>query len=226
MSSIEPRRTLLAWSSGKDSAWSLEMLRRNGDYEVVGLLTTINAAFDRVAMHAVRRELVEAQARAAGLRLYPVLIPWPCSNEAYERAMGTVLDSLMREAGVTHIAFGDLYLEDVRAYRERMFEGSGLTPVFPIWGEPTGALARTMVDAGLRAKVTCIDPKRLPSAFAGRDFDHSMLDDLPADVDPCGEAGEFHTFAYAGPMFQAEIRIQAGEVVARDGFVFSDIRPL
>lgn len=217
-------RALLSWSTGKDSAWTLHALRAQGDVEVVGLLTTVNAAFDRVAMHAVRRELLEAQARAVGLPLVTVPIPWPCSNQAYEAAMAETLDSVRDRLGVTYVAFGDLYLEDVRAYRERQLEGTGLTLLFPLWGMPTRGLAQQMVAAGLRAVITCVDPQRLPESFAGRTFDAALLADLPADVDPCGEAGEFHTFAYAGPMFAAPLAPTVGEVVARDGFVFADVR--
>ena len=217
--------SLLAWSSGKDSAWTLHVLRQNPEVEVVGLLTTVNQTFDRVAMHAVRRELLAAQAAAAGLPLTTVEIPYPCSNEQYEAAMGAAMDSA-RGAGIRAIAFGDLFLEDVRHYREDRLRGSGITPLFPIWGTPTDVLARDMVAAGLRARLTCVDPRKLPAAFAGRDFDAAMLDDLARlhpDVDPCGERGEFHSFAYDGPMFARAVPIRAGEVVERDGFVFADL---
>jgi len=216
-------RTLLAWSTGKDSAWTLHVLRQAGDVEVVGLLTTVNAAFDRVAMHAVRRQLLEAQAEAAGLPLVIVPIPWPCPNAAYEAAFSAALTRAQQEMGITHIAFGDLFLEDVRAYRERQLEGTGLTPMFPLWGRPTRALAEEMVAGGLRAILTCIDPRRLPASFVGRTFDAQLLADLPGEVDPCGEAGEFHTFAYAGPMFSAPLVPVVGEIVEREGFVFADV---
>jgi uncharacterized protein (TIGR00290 family) len=220
-----PPRALLAWSSGKDSAWALNVLRQRAEVEVVGLLTTVNRTFDRVAMHAVRTELLAAQAAAVGLPLTTVEIPYPCSNAEYEAAMGAAVESA-RESGIAAIAFGDLFLEDVRAYREDRLRGSGLTPLFPIWGIPTDALARDMVAAGLRARLTCVDPAKLPARFAGRDFDAALLADLaglPSPVDPCGERGEFHSFAYDGPMFARPLAIRAGEVVARDGFVFADL---
>ena len=224
-SPLIPRpRALLSWSSGKDAAWALHVLRQAEEVEVVGLLTTLNAEFDRVAMHAVRRTLLEAQAASAGLPLLPVPLPWPCSNTDYEAAMAAALKEAQEGWGVTQIAFGDLYLEDVRAYRERQLEGTGLTPIFPLWGRPTRALAEEMVVGGLRARLTCIDPRRLPEKFAGRAFDQDLLADLPPDVDPCGEGGEFHTFACAGPMFSRPIPVTPGEVVTRDGFVFADFQ--
>lgn len=212
---------MLAWSSGKDSAWSLLALRRV-DVLVVGLLTTINQAFDRVAMHAVRRSLLDAQARSIGIPLWPVPLPWPCSNEDYERIMAEVCRQAKAE-GIECVAFGDLFLPEVRAYRERQLAGTGLTPLFPLWGLPTGALAREMLAGGLKARITCVDPKVLPPTFAGREFDQALLADLPAGVDPCGEKGEFHTFAYNGPVFREPIPISRGEVVERDGFVFADL---
>jgi len=218
------KRVLLSWSSGKDSAWSLHVLRQDPRLEVVGLLTTLNEAFDRVAMHAVRRELLEAQAEAAGLPLQAIPIPWPCSNEQYERIMADVC-AQARQAGVEAVAFGDLFLRDIRAYREQQLRGSGLEPLFPLWNLDTRDLARDMIAGGLRAKLTCVDPKRLAPAFAGRDFDQQFLDDLPAGVDPCGENGEFHSFVYAGPVFGRALRVQIGEIVERDGFVFADVLP-
>ena len=215
-------KALLCWSSGKDSAWTLHALRRRPDVEVVGLLTTINTEYERVAMHAVRVALLDAQAEAAGLPLWTVPIPNPCSNQEYESAMGEAMRKALA-AGITMMAFGDLFLEDVRRYRETQLAGTGLTPIFPIWGLPTDALARDMVAAGLRARLTCVDPKQLPASFAGRDFDAALLADLPASVDPCGERGEFHTFAYDGPMFRHPVPIQTGEIVTRDGFVFADL---
>ena len=221
MSPLAPKKCLLSWSSGKDSAWALHALRR-ADVPVAGLLTTINQAFDRVAMHAVRRSLLDAQARSIGIPLWPVPLPWPCSNQDYERIMGDVCRQAKTQ-GIESMAFGDLYLPDVRAYRERQLQGSGLTPLFPLWGLPTDALAREMLAGGLQARITCVDPKVLPPTFAGREFDQALLADLPAGVDPCGEKGEFHTFAYDGPMFREPIPISSGEVVLRDGFVFADL---
>jgi uncharacterized protein (TIGR00290 family) len=217
-------KALLAWSSGKDSAWSLQVLRDQAEVEVVGLLTTINEAFDRVAMHAVRTELLRAQAEATDLPLWPVPIPWPCSNAAYEAAMAEAL-ARARAAGISAVAFGDLFLQDVRRYREDRLQGTGVRPLFPIWGTPTATLAARMVEAGLRARLTCVDPAQLDPAFAGRDFDAALLADLPPSVDPCGENGEFHSFAYDGPMFRHPIAFRAGEIVTRDGFVFADLLP-
>jgi len=214
-------KTLLSWSSGKDSAWALHTLRRDPRYEVVGLVTTINRAFDRVAMHAVRTELLRLQADAVGVPLRLIEIPSPCSNEEYESAMGACVARAVAE-GVDCFAFGDLFLEDIRAYREQKLAGTGITPIFPIWGIETSRLARDMIAGGLRARITCIDPRVMPREFAGRDFDLS----LPEGVDPCGERGEFHTFAYDGPMFHAPVAIESGEVVERDGFVFADILPI
>jgi uncharacterized protein (TIGR00290 family) len=217
------RKLLLSWSSGKDSAWALHCLGESGEFEIAGLLTTFNQAFDRVAMHSTRRALVEAQARAAGLPLHAVPLPWPCSNEQYEAAMRQACDSAVA-AGIDTIAFGDLFLEDVRRYREERLQGTGLTPVFPVWGLDTRRLAEEMIASGLRARLVCVDPRKLPREFAGRDFDADLLRDLPADVDPCGEKGEFHSFVYAGPMFSEPIPVESGEVVERDGFVFADVR--
>jgi uncharacterized protein (TIGR00290 family) len=220
---VKPR-ALLAWSSGKDSAWALHVLREAGEVEVVGLLTTLDEAHDRVAMHDVRAALLRAQAEAAGLPLTTVPLPWPCSNEQYEAAMSRALADA-RRAGVAVVAFGDLFLEDVRRYREERMAGTGLAPIFPLWGQPTAALARTMIAGGLRARLTCVDPRQLAPAFAGREFDEALLAELPASVDPCGERGEFHSFAHAGPMFRHPIAVRGGEVVERDGFVFADLLP-
>jgi len=217
-------KALLAWSSGKDSAWSLHLLRAAAEVEVVGLLTTINQAFDRVAMHAVRTELLRAQADAVGLPLWPVPIPWPCSNADYEAAMSAVLDRA-RAAGIGAMAFGDLFLEDIRRYREQQLAPTGIRPLFPLWGKPTAPLAAEMVAAGLRARLTCVDPRALDQRFAARDFDAALLAELPPSVDPCGERGEFHTFAYDGPMFRHPVPIRSGEVVLRDGFAFADLLP-
>lgn len=215
-------KAILSWSSGKDSAWALHVLRQADEVEVVALLTTVNEAFDRVAMHAVRTELLREQAAAAGIPLWPVPIPWPCSNAQYEAAVGAALDRAARE-GITVAAFGDLFLEDIRRYREEKLAGTGLKPIFPLWGLPTKALAGEMVAGGLRARITCVNPKELAASFAGREFDAEFLADLPTSVDPCGERGEFHTFAYAGPMFDHAVAVRSGEVVERDGFVFADL---
>jgi uncharacterized protein (TIGR00290 family) len=217
-------KTLLAWSSGKDSAWTLHALSARRDVEVVGLLTTLNAAHDRVAMHAVRRSVLEEQARAAGLPLWPVEIPDPCSNASYEAAMAGVLERA-RGAGVEAVAFGDLFLEEVRSYRERQMAATGMKLLFPLWGRRTAELAEEMIAGGLRAFLTCVDPRLLAPAFAGRAWDRSLLRDLPAGVDPCGENGEFHTFAWDGPMFRRPVPVRAGETVTREGFVFADLLP-
>lgn len=220
------KRVLLSWSSGKDSAWTLHTLRQDTGVEIVGLLTTFNDAVDRVAMHAVRRALVEAQAAATGLSLWSVPLPWPCSNEQYAELMSGVI-ARARAERVTHIAFGDLFLEDVRDYRIRQLEGTGVEPLFPIWSaaSETAALARRMQSAGLRAIITCVDPRALDVSYVGRTFDAELLDSLPPGVDPCGENGEFHSFCYAGPMFKAPIEVETGEVVSRDGFHFIDVLP-
>jgi uncharacterized protein (TIGR00290 family) len=216
-------RALLSWSSGKDSAWMLHLLRQQGEHDIVGLVTTINEPADRVAMHAVRASLLAAQAEAARLPLWPVPIPSPCSNQQYEAAMARVIERA-RAQGVTAFAFGDLFLQDIRAYREKQLAGCGLEPLFPLWLRPTAALAQEMLAGGLRAVLTCVDPKQVPRSLAGREFAGDLLGDLPAGVDPCGENGEFHTFAYAGPMFEREIPVSVGDVVERDGFVFADVQ--
>jgi uncharacterized protein (TIGR00290 family) len=214
----------LSWSSGKDSAWALHVLRRQDEYEITGLLTTINSEFDRVAMHSTRRALVEAQARAVGLPLVAVPLPWPCSNADYERIISGVCAQAIAQ-GVSAVAFGDLFLEDIRAYRERQLQGSGLQPLFPLWKLPTRPLAQEMIEGGLRAKLVCVDPAKLAPEFAGRDFDRQLLADLPPEIDPCGENGEFHSFVSAGPMFDREIAVVSGERVQRDGFWFCDVLP-
>ncbi len=216
-------KTLLAWSSGKDSAWALRLLRQQG-VEVGALLTTINEAADRVAMHGVRRTLLEAQAEAIGIPLWAVPLPWPCTNEDYEARMAEACRRAVAE-GFHAIAFGDLFLRDVRAYRERQLAGSGLTPLFPLWEMPTAPLAREMIAAGLRARISCVDSKALEARFAGREFDAALLADLPGAVDPCGENGEFHTFVYDGPMFRAPIAIEPGEMRTVDGFTYADLLP-
>jgi len=213
--------TLLSWSSGKDSAWSLHLLRQD-EYEIVGLLTTFNREANRVAMHGVRRALVEAQAKAAGVPLWDVDLPSPCSNADYESIMSETCKAAV-QAGIEYVAFGDLFLSDIRAYREKQLEGSKLQPIFPVWGIPTRELARSMLDSGLRAKLSCVDCKRLKPEFAGREFDEGLLSELPPEIDPCGENGEFHTFVYAGPMFRHSLAVEVGEIVSRDGFVFADL---
>lgn len=216
------KHVLLSWSSGKDSAWTLHVLRQRTDVEVTALLTTFNSAADRVAMHAVRRDLVRAQAERAHLPLWEVELPWPCSNEEYESRMRAVCDRALAN-GIDAVAFGDLFLDDIRAYRERQLAGTGLEPIFPIWGLPTAALAREMIVAGVKARVTCVDPARVSRTFAGRDFDSTLLADLPPSADPCGENGEFHTFVYDAPVFDRPINVEAGVVIERDGFVFADV---
>lgn len=215
------KRVLLSWSSGKDSAWTLHLLRRDREVELVGLLTTLNAEFQRVAMHGTRLAVLERQAEAARLPLWVVPLPWPCSNEVYEQHMAEACDRARRER-VDAIAFGDLFLEDVRAYREKQLGATGLEPLFPLWQIPTDKLAREMIAGGLRARISCVDTKQLPAEFAGREFDEALLSDLPTGTDPCGERGEFHTCVYDGPMLTEPIALEAGEIVDRDGFAFAD----
>jgi uncharacterized protein (TIGR00290 family) len=217
------KRVLLSWSSGKDSAWALHILRRQPGIELVGLLTTLNTEFQRVAMHGTRRSVLEAQAASAQLPLWIVPLPWPCSNEIYEQRMAEVCERAIGEH-VDAIAFGDLFLRDVRAYRETQLKPTGLEPLFPLWQIPTDALARDMIDGGLRAKLVCVDTKQLPEPFAGREFDAAFLRDLPPEIDPCGERGEFHTCVYDGPMFTTPVNLEAGEIVQRDGFVYADFQ--
>jgi uncharacterized protein (TIGR00290 family) len=214
-------KTLVSWSSGKDSAWMLHVLKQDPSVAVGALLTTMNEQFNRVAMHAVTRVLLDEQAAAAGIPLWAVALPWPCSNDEYERRMRVAVAQAVAE-GFTHVAFGDLFLEDVRRYREDRLKGTGLTPIFPLWEMPTHRLAGQMIDGGLRAVLTCVNPMHLDRSFAGRQFDRSLLADLPSGVDPCGERGEFHSFAYDGPMFNRPIAVAPGEIVERDGFVFAD----
>jgi uncharacterized protein (TIGR00290 family) len=215
-------RVLVSWSSGKDSAWMLHTIRTEGLGTPAALLTTLNEAADRVAMHAVRSDVLRAQADAAGLPLITVPIPSPCPNEIYEARMAAACRAAVAN-GFTHVAFGDLFLEDVRRYREERLAGTGLTPMFPLWQRPTSALARQMIAGGLEARLTCIDPRVVPSAFAGRPYDAGLLDELPREVDPCGELGEFHTCVISGPMFSRSLDVRAGVTVERDGFVFADL---
>jgi uncharacterized protein (TIGR00290 family) len=221
MAKVRPR-ALIAWSSGKDSAWALHEVRRAGDYEIVGGLTTVTDAFRRVSMHGVREQLLMAQLEAAGLAPVVVRIPYPCTNEIYERAMANAMQGAIAR-GVSHIIFGDLFLEDIRAYREARLKDIGITPVFPIWMRPTDALAREMIAAGVEAHLATVDLNRLPAAFAGRRYDAALLDALPAGADPCGENGEFHSFVSAGPMLSRRINVSVGETVERDGFAYADL---
>jgi uncharacterized protein (TIGR00290 family) len=218
----------MSWSSGKDSAYALQVARTAGDVRVTGLLTTVNAEFDRVAMHGVRRELLQAQADALGLPLHVVELPWPCPNEVYESRMAAAV-AVAAAAGVSRMIFGDLFLTDIRSYREARLAGTGIEPVFPLWGRPTDALAAEMLDAGLSAVVSCVDPAQAPRSLAGRRFDQELLGDLAAFsplVDPCGENGEFHTFVTAGPGFRREVPVAVGNLVERDGFMFADLLPV
>ncbi len=217
-------KAVISWSSGKDSAYSLFQIQREGALDVVELLTTVTDAFARVSMHGVREVLLERQAEAAGLPLYRVPIPSPCPNSVYEERMSRMVDRLRTE-GVSRLVFGDLYLEDIRRYREEKLRPTGIRPVFPLWGRATRDLAHDMIASGLRATVVALDPRKLPATFAGRAFDDAFLRDLPAGIDPCGENGEFHTFVTDGPMFRHGIAVRPGEVVERDGFVFADLEP-
>jgi len=217
-------KAVIAWSSGKDSAWALLEARRAGDYEIVGALTTVTKTFGRVSMHGVREELLRAQLEAAGLPAIVVHIPFPCPNEIYEQKMAAAMTDA-KQAGITHIVFGDLFLEDVRAYRERQLAGTGITPVFPLCGRPTAALARDMIEAGVEARLSTVDLRKLPASFAGRRFDNALLAALPSEADPCGENGEFHSFVSAGPMLAGKIAVKVGETVERDGFAYADFLP-
>ena len=215
-------KVLLAWSSGKDSAWTLHTLRREG-CTVGALLTSMNEAAGRVSMHGVREEIVRAQAAAAGLPLVTVPLPWPCTNEIYEERFGGAVRQAVAD-GFTHVAFGDLFLQDVRQYREDRLAGSGLTPIFPLWGRPTAALARDMIAGGLGARISTLDPRIMPRELIGAAFDEALLAALPAEVDPCAERGEFHTCVTAGPMFATPLAVERGEIVEREGFVYGDLR--
>jgi uncharacterized protein (TIGR00290 family) len=215
-------KAFLSWSSGKDSAFALVKARRLGLADIVGVLTTMNEVHARVAMHAVREELLDAQVAALALPCIKVPLPSPCPNEIYEERMAAAVDAIKAQ-GVTHVVFGDLFLEDIRAYREAKLKDAGMDGIFPLWGRNTHALAHEMLDSGMVAHLTCVDPRRLDRSFAGRRFDEELLRDLPAGTDPCGENGEFHTVVSAGPMFNAPIPVAVGIVVERDGFVFADV---
>jgi len=215
------KNTWLSWSSGKDSAWALHVLRQSDEYEVTGLFTTVNATFSRVAMHAVRVDLLRKQAQALGLPLYLIEIPYPCSDEQYATAMAEFVANA-RDGGVRCMAFGDLYLQDIRSYREECMQGTGIEAVFPLWKRPTQELLEEMLASGVRACLTCVDPRVLPATFAGKELTLALLESMPLGIDPCGENGEFHTFVFDGPMFDQALEIEIGEVVTRDGFVFAD----
>jgi len=217
-------KALIAWSSGKDSAWALHEARVAGDFEIVGALTTVTDTFHRVSMHGVREELLRAQFDAAGLRPVIIRIPYPCPNDIYERKMAEAI-AAARASGVTHMIFGDLFLEDVRAYRERQLSGTGIVPVFPLWGRPTRSLADDMIDAGTEAHICTVDLKKLPASFAGRRFDRVLLEALPEGIDPCGENGEFHSFVSGGPMLSRKVAVKTGETIERDGFAYTDLLP-
>lgn len=216
------KRVLLSWSSGKDSAWALYKLQQDPQVEVVGLLTTFNSQFNRSAIHGVRQQLLRLQAQAAQLPLIEIPLPWPCSNEQYESIMGQALDDAQTQLQMDAVAFGDLYLEDIRNYRETQMAGTGLELIFPLWQIPTDELAQQMINGGLRAVISCLDPRAMPEHLAGYQFSNKLLQALPESVDPCGENGEFHTFAWDGPMFKNPVSVVGGEVVKRDGFVYAD----
>ncbi|HTS40867.1 MAG TPA: ATP-binding protein [Xanthobacteraceae bacterium] len=217
-------KALVAWSSGKDSAWAWHEIRRGGEFDVVGALTTMTDSFNRVSMHGVRQELLAMQLAAADLPAIIVPIPYPCPNEVYEARMAAALADA-KASGVTHVIFGDLFLQDVRAYREQKLAGTGITPVFPLWRRPTAVLAREMIAAGVETHLVCVDLKQLPKSFAGRRFDRALLEDLPPTADPCGENGEFHSCIVAGPMLSRRIPVEVGEIVERDGFAYTDLLP-
>ena len=218
------KKTLLSWSSGKDSAWALHVLRQQPELRIAGLITTVNQLYQRIAIHAVRLELLERQAEAVGLPLQIINLPYPCSNAQYETAMEKFVEE-SRQAGIECMAFGDLFLQDIREYREAKLAGTGITPLFPLWKMPTDLLAREMISSGLRAMISCVDPQQLPASFAGREFNEALLAALPGEVDRCGERGEFHTFAFDGPMFSKPVDIRVGEIVEREGFVYADLLP-
>ncbi len=218
-----PTQTLMAWSSGKDSAYALWTLRQQPDIEVVGLVTTMNSAVDRVSMHGVSESVLDFQARACGLPLLKVPLPDPCTDENYQATMSEVIAEA-RERGVEAMAFGDLFLEGVRAYREAQLADTGIVPLFPLWGRPTAALAEEMIEAGVEAIITCVDTEQLDRSFVGRTFDRSLLADLPASADPCAENGEFHSAVIAGPMFRQRLDVEVGQMVDHGRFVWVDLR--
>ncbi len=220
-----PARAVISWSSGKDSALALHRLRQSGEVQVVAALTTLTEDFARVSMHGVREELLDRQLQLLGLPGYKVLIPWPCPNDVYEQAMARALERLKRE-GITHMVFGDLFLEDVRAYREEKLAGSGITPIFPLWQLGSREVAEAIIDSGIRALVSCVDASKLDRSFAGRTFDRQLLRDLPRHVDPCAERGEFHTVVVDGPIFSGAIDTRIGAIVERDGFIYADVIPM
>lgn len=217
-----PPKAYLSWSSGKDSAYALLEARRLGLAEIVGLLTTVNETHQRVAMHGVRRALLRRQAEETGLPLIEIPLPYPCSNDVYEARMADATRALLAQ-GIRHMVFGDLFLEDIRAYREQQVKAVGMEAIFPLWGRPTLALAEEMLTAGIAARIVCLDPRHLERKFAGRVWDRELLAEMPRAVDPCGENGEFHTLVTGGPMFRRTIEVSAGEVVERDGFVYADV---
>ena len=218
------KKTLLSWSSGKDSAWALHVLQQQKDVEIIGLFCTYNEKFERGAMHGVQIELIRQQAEKTGLPLQLIPIPDPCSDAEYKTIMADFIKQV-KSRGIDNIAFGDLFLEDIRRYREESLAGTGITPLFPLWGKPTGELSKEMVSKGLRAIITSVDPKSLTADFAGHVYDSTFLEQIPDSIDPCGEKGEFHSFAYDGPMFKSKLNIRVGETVTRDGFVFADVLP-
>ena len=218
-------KAVVSWSSGKDCAFALHQVRTGGQLEIVGLLTTLNQENDRIAMHGVRKELLQLQLQALDLPAEIVMLPMPCDDETYRQRVGLAVEKL-HERGVKQVVFGDLFLEDIRQYREEQMLGSGLAPVFPLWQCGTGQLSRDMVDSGLQAVVTCVDQRVLSTEYLGRQYDHQFLDDLPADIDPCGENGEFHTLVTAGPMFSSPIAVRIGEEVSRGDFAFVDVLPV
>lgn len=222
MSQKDKPKVVVSWSSGKDCAYALHQVRTEEEFEVVGLLTTINSENDRIAMHGVRKELLQKQMAALGLPAEMVMLPMPCDNETYRRLVGGTIE-VLRERGVQNVVFGDLFLEEIRQYREEQMQGSGLGSIFPLWLRDTGQLSRDMVDSGLHAVVTCVDQRALSAEFVGRQYDHTLLDDLPAGVDPCGENGEFHTLVIDGPMFSSGLNVEIGEKVTHGDFAFADV---